>query len=98
MPNTILKTLIASIAFIGATGEKAVSPEGKELGVDEYGIDTEGLVVLEDGSFWVSDEYGPHIAKFNAEGVQQERISPLGFKNEGRKLPAVFATRFSERA
>lgn len=81
----------------GATGEKAVSPEGKELGVDEYGIDTEGLVVLEDGSFWVSDEYGPHIAKFNAEGVQQERISPLGFKNEGRKLPAVFATRRPNR-
>ncbi|ADU91745.1 esterase-like activity of phytase family protein [Taylorella equigenitalis] len=81
----------------GATGEKAISPDGKELGEDEYGIDTEGLVVLEDGTFWVSDEYGPHIAHFDAEGKQIERISPLGFKNEGRKIPAVFATRRPNR-
>lgn len=49
---------------------------------DVWGLDPEGLVALMDGSFWVSDEYGPHIVHFNAEGVEIERINP--FNNDKR--------------
>jgi hypothetical protein len=28
-------------------------------------IDAEGLVLNPDGSFWVSDEYGPYICEYN---------------------------------
>lgn len=49
---------------------------------DVWGLDPEGLVALMDGSFWVSEEYGPHIVHFNAEGVEIERINP--FNNDKR--------------
>lgn len=81
----------------GATGEKAIDLNGKALPTDEYGLDSEGLVVAHDGSFWISDEYGPHIVHFSKEGVELERISPKGIQTQGRKLPAVFAKRRANR-
>ena len=29
------------------------------LKLDNYGLDSEGLVALKEGTFWVSDGYGP---------------------------------------
>lgn len=81
----------------GATGERAIDLTGKPLPMDEYGLDSEGLVVADDGSFWVSDEYGPHIVHFSNEGIELERISPKGMQTQGRKLPAVFAKRRANR-
>lgn len=81
----------------GATGEIAVDVNGNRLPTDRYGLDGEGLVVMRDGSFWVSDEYGPHIVHFSANGIELERISPKGLKTDGRKLPAVFANRRANR-
>jgi hypothetical protein len=43
---------------------------------DPYGYDSEGLVALPDGSFWVSDEYGPYITHFNAAGYEIGRLTP----------------------
>lgn len=42
------------------------------------GYDSEGLVALPDGTFWVSDEYGPFITHFDATGKEIERLSPWG--------------------
>ncbi len=83
----------------GATGETAVDRNGGELGSDINGLDGEGLVVMPDGSFWVADEYGPHIVHFTEDGRQLERISPWGLEsNSGRlTLPAVLATRRPNR-
>ncbi|KAG5336907.1 hypothetical protein C0989_011574 [Termitomyces sp. Mn162] len=39
-------------------------------------IDAEGLVADDDGSFWVSDEYGPYIYKFSADGQLLQTIQP----------------------
>lgn len=47
------------------------------LKTDLNGLDPEGLAALDDGSFWVSDEYGPHVVHFDAEGVEIERINPF---------------------
>ncbi|NJB81297.1 esterase-like activity of phytase family protein [Wenyingzhuangia aestuarii] len=82
----------------GATGEKAYAEDQTTLlAEDKFGLDSEGLVALKDGTFWVSDEYGPHIAHFDANGVQLERISPKNIGDGTRKLPAVFGRRWANR-
>ncbi|MDX3073472.1 esterase-like activity of phytase family protein [Streptomyces sp. MI02-7b] len=43
---------------------------------DPYGYDSEGLVALSDGSFWVSDEYGPYITHFDKNGYELGRLTP----------------------
>ncbi|THZ23385.1 outer membrane autotransporter, partial [Aureobasidium pullulans] len=39
-------------------------------------VDSEGLVLNSDGSFWVSDEYGPYIYKFSPSGKMLDAIRP----------------------
>jgi hypothetical protein len=39
-------------------------------------IDAEGLVVDKDGSFWVSDEYGPYVYRFDKTGKMTLAIAP----------------------
>ncbi|MBV8325560.1 esterase-like activity of phytase family protein [Chryseobacterium sp.] len=84
-------------AGMGSTGETAYDASGNTLGTDNYGLDSESIVAASDGTFWVSDEYGPHIVHYSAEGVELERISPIGVNTGGRKLPAVFAKRRANR-
>ena len=76
----------------GSTGEIAFRLDGSVIPPDPEGIDSEGLVVLGDGSFWVSDEYGPFLAHFAADGKQIQRLSPC---NGG--LPPVYAKRRPNR-
>ncbi|HCA07006.1 esterase-like activity of phytase family protein [Chryseobacterium sp.] len=84
-------------AGMGSTGETAYDSSGNVLGTDNYGLDSESIVAATDGTFWVSDEYGPHIVHYNAEGVELERISPVGVNTGPRKLPAVLAKRRANR-
>ena len=42
---------------------------------DINGLDPEGLAALKDGSFWVSDEYGPHLVHYDANGLEIGRIN-----------------------
>lgn len=39
-------------------------------------VDCEGLVLNSDGSFWMSDEYGPYIYKFSDAGTLIQAIAP----------------------
>ncbi|WP_194532878.1 esterase-like activity of phytase family protein [Zobellia nedashkovskayae] len=98
-PSGKLITGIPNPEGKGATGEIPYDASGNKIAFDDFGLDSEGIVALKDGTFWVSDEYGPHIVHYSANGVQLERISPTGV-NEGtgdRKLPAVFAKRRANR-
>jgi hypothetical protein len=81
----------------GSTGETGFDLDDNILDNDVYGLDSEGLVALNDGTFWISDEYGPHIVHYSANGVQLERISPLNIQTGGRKIPAVFQRRWANR-
>ncbi|WP_339725589.1 esterase-like activity of phytase family protein [uncultured Paraglaciecola sp.] len=66
--------------------------------LDDYGLDGEGLVALSDGTFWVSDEYGPHMVHFDIDGTEIGRIN--AFANDARvtfTLPAEFANRRANR-
>ena len=76
-------------AGYGTSKEQVVDADKHPLERDINGIDSEGLAVMKDGTFWVSDEYGPHIVHFNKNGIELERMSPRGVKTTGRRLPAV---------
>ena len=74
----------------GGTGEIPVELDGRILPFDPEGLDPEGLAVLHDGTFWVSDEYGPNLVHLDAGGRTIERINPF---SAGRVLPLVLAKR-----
>ncbi len=81
----------------GGTGEDAYDLNGNKLSYDPKGIDPEGIVVMDDGSFWVADEYGPHLIHFDASGKAIEWINPFGNGVGGKKLPAVYKYRRPNR-
>ena len=70
---------------------------GTALAPDPKGIDSEGLVALADGTFWISDEYGPYLVHFDATGKTLERIDPFIVNSAGHKLPAVLAKRLTNK-
>ena len=84
-------------ANAGATGEAAYDLNGNLLPASEEGLDSEGFTLAPDGTFWVSDEYGPHLIHFDRDGRTIERINPFGTGRGGRKLPLVFAKRRPNR-
>ncbi|TXD96741.1 esterase-like activity of phytase family protein [Psychrobacter frigidicola] len=105
---------------LGGTNEIPYDAQGKlmtvhgELPYDEIinpikndmnGLDPEGLAALKDGSFWVSDEYGPHLVHYDADGVEIERINPFAHDERNTVivndkpllLPAEFINRRANR-
>jgi hypothetical protein len=52
-------------------GFGGAGPGGKRIS-----LDAEGLVVDKHGSFWISDEYGPFVYKFNSKGKMVAAIQP----------------------
>lgn len=82
---------------LGGTGEIALDFNGQTLSNDADGIDCEGLAIAPDGSFWVSDEYGPHIIHFDKNGNTIEHINPYGNGTGGRKIPEVYKKRRANR-
>lgn len=92
-----LLTGLPNPAGLGGTGEKAFDVNGHLLSNDPNGIDSEGLIAMADGSFWVSDEYGPHIIHFDGNGNTIERISPFINGTGVRTIPKVFAKRRANR-
>lgn len=77
----------------GKTGETAYNKEGKIIhNKKRRGIDPEGLALAPDGSFWISDEYGPWILHFDSTGNLIGEYSPFN-----GKLPAHYAHRQPNR-
>ncbi|MDN4501156.1 esterase-like activity of phytase family protein [Alteromonadaceae bacterium BrNp21-10] len=106
-------TGLPNTSAFGGTGETPYDADGNvivedmsqpydentnPIKLDNYGLDGEGLVALSDGTFWVSDEYGPHMVHFDAEGKEIGRIN--AFADDQRNvftLPAEFANRRANR-
>lgn len=105
---------------LGGTGERPYDKYGNPILMDMskpfnkvsnpiktdiFGLDGEGLAALRDGTFWVSDEYGPHLVHFDANGREINRIN--AFKADSRNniivngkrilLPAEFVNRRANR-
>ncbi|PSN67411.1 hypothetical protein BS50DRAFT_621420 [Corynespora cassiicola Philippines] len=49
---------------------------GNGTGGKRIAVDSEGLVLGHDGSFWISDEYGPYMYQFDMSGKMINAIRP----------------------
>jgi hypothetical protein len=95
---------LAGEAGMAYADEEPVDLSGNPLELDPYGADLEGIVVAEDGSFWLVDEYRPAIYHVDPDGVLIDRFVPEGSnENEAgievgtEALPAIFAQRRANR-
>lgn len=61
--------------------EPAFDLNGKVLPYDPSGVDAEGIACLQDGSFWIGEEYSPSIVHLAADGRILERWVPQGVKS-----------------
>lgn len=81
--------------------EPAWDINGNTLTYDPEGIDAEGIVKIQDGTFWVGEEYGPSILHVAGDGKVIERWVPEGVKagltgsgyDIKEKLPAILRMR-----
>lgn len=59
-----------------AKAEATFGTDGKPLAPDPSGIDPEGFVRLQDGSFWLADEFGPSLIEVAPDGAILRRLVP----------------------
>lgn len=94
-------TPISGLPIPGDFSEPALNLDGGSLAPAPGGADTEGIVALADGTFWVAEEYGPSLFHVAADGHVIERWVPEGlahpFAGAGypvvEVLPAIAARR-----
>ena len=86
LPNTALSTN-ASQPY---NDEVPVDLFGAVVPLDPLGGDLEGIVVADDGSFWMPDEYRPAIYHFDPRGRLLARYIPIGtHAAAGKPVPAA---------
>ncbi|MEZ4680322.1 MAG: choice-of-anchor I family protein [Caldilineaceae bacterium] len=102
-PITGLPNLAGDEGFANAD-EEPIDLMGNKLEYDPYGADMEGVVMADDGTYWMVDEYRPAIYHFAADGVLIERYVPEGSNNEDEGInvgveafPAIYAQRRANR-
>ena len=71
--------------------EPAIAANGAVLPPDPGGVDSEGLAVAADGSFYVAEEYGPSLLHVAPDGRVIERWVPRGSAGSfvGARYPIV---------
>ncbi len=62
--------------------ESAFDISGAPMALDPEGVDTESLVRLADGTFWLGEEYGPSLVHVEATGEIIERLVPQGLAGD----------------
>jgi len=85
--------------------EEAYDIHGDVMDKDPNGLDTEAMVRLSDGSFWLTDEYAPSLIHVAKDGKIITRLVPAGLESEllgssytvEGKLPAILAKRHANR-
>ena len=75
------------------------SLDGCPIEPDPSGLDSEGIVALEDGTFILSEEFGPSLVRLDRDGHVLARYVPVGTSLIGARypvhetLPAIAGTR-----
>ncbi|BAY23500.1 phytase [Calothrix sp. NIES-2100] len=77
-PLTGLPNLQAGANGTAYTDEIGVDLDNKPLPNDPLGADLEGIVVAENGDYWMVDEYRPAIYHFDSNGKLIDRFIPKG--------------------
>lgn len=89
----------------GVAGDpRIVDPGGtRSIAADPDGVDTEGLVRMKSGVWWLAEEYRPSLLAATADGFVRQRFVPAGLSLSGAgmtvsdALPAVYAERRDNR-
>jgi hypothetical protein len=71
---------------------------GKPIGPSRLGLDSEGIVALRSGGFWIGDEFGPALVRVDDEGRIVRRLVPRRVEHPEiadvePALPAIAACR-----
>jgi hypothetical protein len=69
--------------------EVAYDTAGNPLPFDPEGLDTEALVRLNDGTFWLGEEYAPSLVHVAADGKIIKRVVPQGVQLQGADYPVT---------
>lgn len=77
--------------LVGATNEISIDDQYRRMGYDNQGMDTEGIALDKEGNFWICDEYGPFIAKYDKHGKLLKKYTP------GNGLPEIMKDRTPNR-
>ncbi|WP_118165738.1 phytase [Nostoc sphaeroides] len=77
-PLTGLPNLQAVGNGLAYTDEIAVDLDNNVLANDPLGADLEGIVIAENGDYWMVDEYRPAIYHFDVNGKLIDRFIPQG--------------------
>ncbi|MDZ8088871.1 MAG: phytase [Nostoc sp. DedQUE12b] len=107
-PLTGLPNLQAVGNGLAYTDEIAVDLDNNVLANDPLGADLEGIVIAENGDYWLVDEYRPAIYHFDTNGKLIDRFIPQGTATAPNPdqsagtfgtevLPAVYAQRRNNR-
>jgi len=67
-----------------SANEPALTLDGERIAADASGMDTEGLVALEDGSFIFSEEFGPSLVRADGKGRCSAATCRRGLPRRGR--------------
>jgi hypothetical protein len=59
-------------------GAPPLGPDGEALAFNPNGLDPQGLVRVPDGTFWLSEDYGPSLVHVARDGRVLERWLPRG--------------------
>ncbi|SEQ52254.1 Uncharacterized conserved protein [Faunimonas pinastri] len=88
-----------------AITDQPIDLKGNKLPLDPDAVDSEGLVRLSDGTFWISEEMGPSIIHLTADGRMVKRFVPADAAGDYAKtdaeisatLPAILSKRQPNR-
>lgn len=73
------------------TEENPVDLNGFMISLDPDGLDTEGITAADEGGFFVADEYGPSLLRFDSNGKLIRRMMPFN------ELPKIYAEKKPNR-
>lgn len=81
--------------------ETAFKLDGSVIRPEPGGLDPEAIVALPDGTFWVSEEYGPSLVHVDSRGSVRVRLVPESVEGDLKKahydvrgdLPKIFRKR-----
>ena len=84
-----------------ASTETPLDGTGRQIATDAAALDTEGLVRLPDGTFWIGEENAPSVLHVAADGKVIMRFVPKGSESDfadagypvAGTLPAILARR-----
>ncbi len=85
-------TPITGLPNIEGEDEEPVDLFGNLLDLDPFGADMEGIVIIDDGTYWTVDEYRPAFYHFNTDGTLIDRFVPQGTGALAGEAAGTFGT------